>query len=115
MCVVCVYVYVLSTLRCMHKYIYVYVYVYVLVYYVCLVAWLHHYGPDTQAIRRPTHGMISRFVPVRAVKTRRRFESKIASFHVSACSYVFLYLLLPIDVSGSVRIISCDCMIYLPI
>jgi len=37
----------------------------------------------TLAIQRPTHGMIQRSVPVRAVKTRRRFRFKITSFHVS--------------------------------
>jgi len=46
-------------------------------------------GSDTQAIRRPFHGMICRSVPVRAVKTRRRFGSETASFHVSVHSYVF--------------------------
>ena len=40
-------------------------------------------GPDTQAIRRPIHGMSRRSVLVRAVKTRRRFSSEIASFQVS--------------------------------
>ena len=47
-------------------------------------------GSDTQAIRRPFHGMIRRSVPVRAVKTRRRFSSETASFHVSVHSYVFI-------------------------
>ena len=42
-------------------------------------------GPDIQAIRRPTHRMIQRFVLVRAVKTGWQFGSKTASFHVSAC------------------------------
>jgi len=70
------------------------------------------YEPDTLAIRRPTHEKIRRFVLVRAVETRRRFGSKIVSFHVSVRSYVFLYLLLLVDVSASVHIISCDCMIY---
>ena len=46
-------------------------------------------GPDTQAIRRPIHGMIRRSVPVRAVKTRRRLDSKTTSFHVNVRSYVF--------------------------
>ena len=36
-----------------------------------------------QAIRRPTHEMIRRSVPVRAVKTRWWFGPKIVSFHVS--------------------------------
>ena len=47
------------------------------------------YGPDTHAIRRLTHGMIRRPVPIRAVKTRQRFGSETASFHVSVCSYIF--------------------------
>ena len=68
--------------------------------------------PIRQAIRRLTHVMIWRSVPVRAVKTRRRFGFKTGSFHVSVCSYVFLYLLLPVDVSVSICIILCDCMIY---
>ena len=47
------------------------------------------YGPDLLVIRRPPHEMIQRFVPIRAVKTRRRFDSKIASFHVSVCLLVY--------------------------
>jgi len=51
------------------------------------------YGVDTLAIRRPIHELIQSSVPVRVVKTRRRFSSKIASFHVSVCSYViFLFI-----------------------
>jgi len=46
------------------------------------------YGPDILTIWRPIHGMIRRSVPVRAVKIRRRFGSKIASFHVSVCSCI---------------------------
>ena len=46
------------------------------------------YEPNTLAIRRLTHEMIQIFVPVRAVKTRWRFEFKIASFHVSVSSHV---------------------------
>ena len=42
-------------------------------------------GPDTMAIRRPIHGMIRKSIPVRAVKTRWWFGSKIVSFHVSVC------------------------------
>ena len=49
-------------------------------------------GSDTQAIRRPIHGMIRRLVPVHAVKTRRRFGSETASFHVSVRSCAFPYL-----------------------
>ena len=47
------------------------------------------YGPNALAIRKPTHGMIRRSVPVRAVKTRRRFGSKTASFYVSVCLLVY--------------------------
>ena len=36
-----------------------------------------------QVIRGPIHEMIQRFIPVRMVKTRRRFGSKTVSFHVS--------------------------------
>jgi len=50
------------------------------------------------AIRRLIHGMIHISVPVHAVKTRRRFGFKTASFHVSVCSCVFLYLLLSVCV-----------------
>jgi len=53
-------------------------------------------GPDTQVIRRLIHGMICKSVPVRTAKTRQRFSSKTASFHVSVCSHVFLYLLLSV-------------------
>ena len=41
----------------------------------------------------------------------RRFGFKIVSFYVSVCSYIFLYLLLHVDVSAFVCIISYDCMI----
>ena len=69
-------------------------------------------GPDTQVIQRPTHGTNLRSVPVRTVKTRRRFSFKIASFHMSICSYIFSYLLLPVGVHVTIRIISCDCLIF---
>ena len=69
-------------------------------------------GPDTMAIRRPTHGMIRRSVPVRAVKIRRRFGSETASFQVSVCFYlnslfpvVYMYVCLTL-------IISCDFLLY---
>ena len=35
------------------------------------------------------HEITQRFIPVRLVKTRWRFEPKIMSFHLSVCSYVF--------------------------
>ena len=63
--------------------------------YVCMVACysdtspLARSGPDTMVIRRPIHGMIRRSVPVRAVKTRGRFNSKTVSFHVSVL-YLFI-------------------------
>jgi len=53
-------------------------------------------GPDTLTIRRLTHEMIQRFMLVHALETRRRFGSETASFHVSVCPHVFLYLLLPV-------------------
>jgi len=69
-------------------------------------------GFDTLPIRRPTHEMIQRSILVRAVKTRRRIGSKIVSFHVSIYSYVFSYLLSPVGNCVSIRIISCDRLIY---
>jgi len=51
-------------------------------------------GPDTMVIRRPIHGMIRRSVPVRAVKTRRRFGSENASFQVSVPCFLIEYLIL---------------------
>ena len=53
--------------------------------YVCLDACYSDFG-RVRAIW--THRMIRRSVPVRAVKTRRRFRFKIASFHVSVCSCI---------------------------
>jgi len=50
------------------------------------------YGHDSQAIRRPIHRMICRSVPVRAVKTRRRFGFKTVSFHVSVCSCIIFLI-----------------------
>ena len=55
-----------------------------------------HCGPDTMAIRRLAHEMIRKSVPVRAVKTRQRFGSETASFHVSVRSCTFPYLPLPV-------------------
>ena len=68
-----------------------------------------------QSIWRPTYEMIQRSVPVRAIKTRRRFGSKLVSFHVSVYScgislfiivssiyilfvsfYVTIYFILPV-------------------
>ena len=62
-------------------------------------------GPDTMVIRRPIYGMIRRPVPVRAVKTRRRFGSETASFHVSVRSCVFTVVGMHLPVT---LIISCD-------
>ena len=128
--IVCKYVY-----TCIHTYAWLYVRVYrvyvpcVWIYVMCVrlhVAVITNLfgetqtrseiyvrcGPGTPAIRRPIHEMIQRFVPVRAVKIRRWFGFKTTSFHVRVCSYVFLYLLLAVDFSTFVRIISCDCIIY---
>jgi len=66
--------------------------------------------PDTQAIQRQIHGMTSRSVPVRAVKTRWRFGT--ASFHVSVCSYVFTIIGMYLHVT---LIILCDFLLYLPV
>jgi len=49
------------------------------------------YGSDTLAVRRPTHGMIRRFISVRVVKIRRRYGFKTASFHVSVCSCAIFF------------------------
>jgi len=57
-----------------------------------------HCRLDTLAIRRSIHRMIPRFIPARAVKTRRRFGSKIASFQVSVRSCAFSYLPLSVCV-----------------
>ena len=57
-----------------------------------------HCGTDTMVIRRPIHGMIHRSVLDRAVKTRWRFGSETASFHVSVRSCVFSYLPLSVCV-----------------
>jgi len=73
---------------------------------------LCHYRPDILVIRRPTNEMIWRFIPIRVVRTRWRIKSKTASFHVSVCSYVFPYLLLPVGVHVAIRIISCDHLLY---
>jgi len=54
------------------------------------------YGPDTLAIRRSTNEMIWRFVPVNAVKTRRRFRSKTVSFHVSVYSCIIFFFIIVI-------------------
>ena len=54
------------------------------------------YRPDALAIQRPIHEMICKLVLVRAVKTRRRFGSKTASFHVSVVLMSFSYLPLSI-------------------
>ena len=69
------------------------------------------YGSDTQAIRKPTNGMIWRFVPVRAVETRRRFGSKIASFHVSVSSCLFSYL--PLSVGIYILLVSFQVTVWL--
>jgi len=70
------------------------------------------YGPDTLAIRRPIHGMIWRSIPLRALKTRRRFGSKTASFHVSVCSRVIFLFTVVIGYLCFTYIISCDHLLY---
>jgi len=47
--------------------------------------------PIHQPIRKPTHEMIWRSVPIRAVKTRWRFRFKIMSFHVSVLMLFLIY------------------------
>ena len=48
------------------------------------------YGPNTLAIQRPTLEIIQRFIPIRAVKTRRRFRP----VSVISCECLFLYIFL---------------------
>ena len=62
-----------------------------------------HCGLDTLAIRSPIHEMIRRFVPVRAVKTRRYFGSETASFHVSVLYFLIEYF----------SIISRECSLFI--
>ena len=59
-------------------------------------------GPDTEEIRRSTHRTIRRSVPVRAVKTRRRFGSQTALFYVSVSYFLFEYF----------DIILCECSLF---
>ena len=70
------------------------------------------YGSDTQGIRRLIHEMIRRSVPLRTVKTGRRFDSKTASFHVSVVLMSFSYLLLLLDIGVFILIISCVYLMY---
>jgi len=67
-----------------------------------------NYEPDTLAIRKPTHEIIRRSPRVRAVKTRRRFGSKTASFHVSVCSCIIFLIYHCQYYLYVTRIISCD-------
>ena len=81
---------------CLYMWVCICVYLWVSVYFSCNARTCHairiwicsRYGLVTLAIQKPTHGMIQRFVSVRAVKTRQRFGYKIASFHVSICSCI---------------------------
>ena len=97
---------------CILIYVYMWVYAYVsvctcvrvyLCLRVCVFAWYNDTDPLvwSEPIARDsdlyplwiryigdwklTHRIIPRFVPVRSVKTRRHFGSKIASFHVRVC------------------------------
>jgi len=113
------------TSRCV-CYAYMYVYnVYVSVVYQCVCLVTCHSdmdplarsgpvtgGPDTQVIQRPKYGTILRSILVRTVKTRRRFSFKIASFHVSVCSYIiFLFTAVSRHICVTC-IISCSYLIY---
>jgi len=60
---------------------------------------------DTLAIRRPTHELIRRSVPVHAVKIRWGFGSKTVSFH-----WVFVYW--SISISIFYLNVSCACIYY---
>ena len=73
---------------------------------------LARYGPETLAIRKPTHGTIQGSLLVRAMKTRRRFGSKTASFHVSIGSYVILLFTVVNMYLCFTFIISCNYLIY---
>ena len=71
-----------------------------------------HCGLDTLETRRPTHEMIQRSVPARAVKTRRRFRPETVSFHASVCSYVISIFTVAVSIRVFICIISCDHLIY---
>jgi len=51
---------------------------------------------------------------VNVVKTRRRFESKIVSFHVSVCSYIYFFIY-HCQYIYVICIISFDCLRYFTI
>jgi len=51
----------------------------------------------------------------RVVKSRRRFGSKIASFHMSVYSCIISLLSLPVDIHVPIYIISYDYLMYLPV
>ena len=72
----------------------------------------NHYGPDTQAIREPIHGMIRRSVPVHVVKTRQRFSFETMSFHVSDYSCIIFFIYHYQYYIHVTCIISCDCLRY---
>jgi len=67
---------------------------------------------DTLAIRRPINGMIRRSVPVHAMKTRWRFGSKTASFHVNICSSIISLFIIASRCSCNYSYHFCDHMIY---
>jgi len=69
-------------------------------------------GPDTLAIRKSTHRTIQRSIPVRAMKARRRFWSKTASFLVSVCSCAIFLFTVVTGYLCFICIISCDRLIY---
>ena len=71
-----------------------------------------HYGPDTLAIRGSIYEMIWRFIPIHAVKIRRRFRFKTVSFHMSVCSYIISLFTVVSRHICVTRIISCDRLIY---
>ena len=69
------------------------------------------YTGDSKTI----HVIIRRSVSVRAMKTRRRFGSKTASFHVSACSCIIFLIYRCQYYIYVISIISCNFLRYFTI
>ena len=129
---VCMYAWVYAWVRVCMRCVYVYEYMFIWVHELCcvlqrleLVWWdpdplkeiqtCARYEPDTLAIRRPTNGLIRRFVPVRVAKSRRRFGFKSATFYVSVYYYVISLFTVVSKHIYVTCIISCDRLIYFTI
>ena len=112
MCILYTYVYLgvcMSTCMCMYKCVWVGIYIVSIwldgtVFRTCLVRSgpvtgdsdptriRVRRGADTLTIWRLTDRMIRRSIPAHAVKSRRRFGFKTASFHVSICSCIIFLI-----------------------